>query len=253
MITKVDIKERDIYAQICKNDGIKAREIAAKTGIDRQTVNRYLYGSPFMRDLCYVDIQYRWHGLIRQMRPHKGLSDYAGYYGLVPEFMALDEDSWLTMLKEGCIRNGRNLNDTRGLFHSFKDTRQVMRSLFEDLAGAGVDTSDWEIVFELRLRRSRMIRIYADVLVITADRVFSLEFKMKDVIEPGEVAQAVKYTAYQEVIFGPDYDVIPVLVLTAASDLYTYVPIGSTSAQLPVCAGDMLFNIFDEYMGFLEA
>ena len=252
MITKVDIKERDIYAQICKNDGIKAREIAAKTGIDRQTGNRYLYGSPFMRDLCYVDIQYRWHGLIRQTRPHRGLADYSGYYGLVPEFMALDEDSWFEQLKEGCSRNGRNLNDTRGLFHSFKDSRTVMRSLFVDLSAAGVDTSDWEIVFELRLRRSRMIRIYADVLVITADRVFSLEFKMKDVIEPEEVAQAVKYTAYQEVIFGPDYDVIPVLVLTAASDLYTYVPIGKTTAQLPVCAGDMLFNIFDEYLGFLE-
>ena len=252
MITKVDIKERDIYAQICKNDGIKAREIAAKTGIDRQTVNRYLYGSPFMRDLCYVDIQYRWHGLIRQTRPHRGLADYSGYYGLVPEFMALSEDAWLAMLQEGCRRNGRNLNDTRGLFHSFKDARHVMRSLFEDLEEAGVDTADWEIVFELRLRRSRMIRIYADVLVITSDRVFSLEFKMKDVIDPEEVAQAVKYTAYQEVIFGPDYDVIPVLVLTAASDLYTYVPIGNTSAQLPVCAGDMLFNIFDEYLGFLE-
>ena len=253
MITKVDIKERDIYAQICKNDGIKAREIAAKTGIDRQTVNRYLYGSPFMRDLCYVDIQYRWHGLIRQTRPHRGLADYSGYYGLVPEFMSLDEDTWFEMIKEGCSRNGRNLNDTRGLFHSFKDSRQVMRSLFEDLEEASVDTSGWEIVFELRLRRSRMIRIYADVLVITGTHVFSLEFKMKDVIEPEEVAQAVKYTAYQEVIFGPDYDVIPVLVLTAASDLYTYVPIGKTTAQLPVCAGDMLFNIFDEYLGFLEA
>lgn len=25
-----------------------------------------------------------------------------------------------------------------------------------------------------------------------------------------------------------------------------------TTAELPVCSGDMLFNIFDEYLGFLE-
>ncbi len=252
MITKIDIRERDIYAQICSNDGIKARDIAKNTGIDRSAVNRYLYGSPFMRDLCYVDSEYRWHGLIRQKRPHTGLGDYAGYYGLVPEFMALGEDDWFGMLREGCRRNGRNLNDTRGLFHSFKDSRLVVRSLFQDLSDAGVDTSSWEVLFELRLRRSKMIRIYADVLVITDRYVFSLEFKMKDVIEPEEVAQAAKYAVYQEVLFGPSYEIIPVLVLTAASDLYTYVPIGNSTAQLPVCAGDMLFNIFDEYLGFLE-
>ena len=75
---------------------------------------------------------------------------------------------------------------------------------------------------------------------------------MNDKIEEEEVLQAAKYSAYQEVIFGPDYDIIPVLVLTKASDLYTYVPLGNSTAELPVCAGDMLFNIFDEYLGFLE-
>ncbi len=252
MFMKLDIRERDIYAAICQSDGIKAKDIAKQTGIDRTTVNRYLYGSPFMRDLCYVDHQYLWRGLIQQRRPHTGLGDYAGYYGLVPEFMALDEASWFEMLKEGCRRNGRNLNDTRGLFHSFRDARQVIRNLFQDLADAGVDTSAWEVLFELRLRKSKMIRIYADVLVITENYVFSLEFKMKNVIEQDEVAQAAKYALYQEILFGPDYEVIPVLVLTAVSDLYTYVPIGDSTAQLPVCAGDMLFNIFDEYLGFLE-
>ena len=46
-----------------------------------------------------------------------------------------------------------------------------------------------------------MIRIYADVLVITEDKVFSLEFKMKEKIDPEEILQAAKYTEYLEVLF----------------------------------------------------
>lgn len=85
-----------------------------------------------------------------------------------------------------------------------------MLGLFSDLSDCGFTAfRDWEIVFELRIRRSRMIRIYADVLVITDSRVFSLEFKMKDEIDPEEVLQAAKYCEYLEVIFGPQYDVIP--------------------------------------------
>ena len=75
---------------------------------------------------------------------------------------------------------------------------------------------------------------------------------MKDQIQADEVLQAAKYVEYLEVLFGPGYDVIPALVLTRARDLYTYVPIGGTDAALPVCAGDMLFNLFDEYIGFLR-
>ena len=75
---------------------------------------------------------------------------------------------------------------------------------------------------------------------------------MKDVIEPEEVLQAAKYVEFLEVLFGPDYDVIPALVLTRARDLYTYAPIPGTDGAMPVCAGDMLFNLFDEYMGFLR-
>ena len=108
------------------------------------------------------------------------------------------------------------------------------------------------IIFELRIKKSRAIRIYADVLVITENYVFSLEFKMNDKIEEDEAAQAAKYTEYLEVLFGPDYDVVPVLVLTRASDLYTYTPLKKTTAELPVCSGDMLFNVFDEYLGFLD-
>lgn len=240
-----------IYALICQSDGVKAREIAKQLHTDRTTVNRLLYCYPFIHDLCYRDADYNWHGYIRQTRPHTGLEAYSGYYSTVPEFLEYSEEEWFAQLQEGCKRIGRNLNDTRGLFHSFRDARETMVNLFEDLNG-NVDYHTWEIVFELRIKRSRSIRIYADVLVITDAQVFSLEFKMKDKIEPEEVEQAAKYTSYQEVVFGPEYDVIPVLVLTRATDLYTYVPFGKSTAELPVCSGDMLFNIFDEYLGFLD-
>ena len=141
------------------------------------------------------------------------------------------------------------MNDTRGLIHSFLDTREVMRSLFRDLDG--VNYHSWEICFELRIKRARYIRIYADVLVITEDKVFSLEFKMKDAIDPEEQLQAVKYTKYLDVIFGDGYEVIPALVLTRASDFYKWVCLPGSSAELPVCSGDMLFNLFDEFIGFL--
>lgn len=240
-----------IYALICKSDGIKAKDIARELKMDRTTVNRLLYCYPFIHDLCYRDNDYMWHGYIKQVRPHIGLGEYSGYYSTVSEFLELSEEEWLETLKAGCKNIGRNLNDTRGLFHSFRDARETMVNLFEDLK-EHVDYSDWEIVFELRIKRSKAIRIYADVLVITDRYVFSLEFKMKDKIEDEEVLQAGKYSQYQEVIFGTDYDVIPVLVLTRATDLYKYVPLGKTTAELPVCSGDMLFNIFDEYMGFLD-
>lgn len=240
-----------IYALICQSDGIKAREIARRLNLDRATVNRMLYCYPFIHDLCYRDAEYNWHGYIRQTSPHTGLEAYSGYYSTVPEFLERSEEEWFTQLQEGCKRIGRNLNDTRGLLHSFRDARETMVRLFKDL-DRNVDYSYWEIVFELRIKHSRSIRIFADVLVVTDTHVFSMEFKMKDKIEDEEVEQAAKYTSYQEVIFGPKYDVIPVLVLTRATDLYKYVPLGKTTAELPVCSGDMLFNIFDEYLRFFD-
>ena len=75
---------------------------------------------------------------------------------------------------------------------------------------------------------------------------------MKDRIEQEELQQAAKYTEYLEVLFGAGYDVIPCLVLTGAEDLYRHEPLGNTDALIPVCSGDMLFNLFDEYIGFLE-
>jgi len=76
---------------------------------------------------------------------------------------------------------------------------------------------------------------------------------MKDKIEQEEVQQAAKYTKYLEVIFGHDYDVIPALVLTRAQDLYCYRQLQESTAEVPVCSGDMLFNLFNlfnEYMQF---
>lgn len=245
-----DIIERDIYSLICKNDGIRAREIAARLHKERSLVNHYLYGSPYMRELCYRDSGFCWHGLIRQTVPHRGLGDFCGYYGMVWEFLQTQPQQWLEELKQGCVRIGRNLNNTRGLFHSFLDAYDTMQQLFVDLEE--MDTSRWEIAFELRIKRARTIRIYADVLVIADGYVFSLEFKMKDRIDPKELNQAAKYCEYIEVLVGPDYDVIPALVLTRAQDLYTYAQLENSTAEIPVCSGDMLFNLFDEYLGFLE-
>ena len=251
MMESQDIQRR-ICAEICRRDGIRAREIARDLNLDHGTVNHLLYASPLMKELCWQDRDYRWHGIVRQERPHLGLQEFAGYYSTVGDFLDLSEEQWLTKLTEGCTNIGRNLNDTRGLIHSFRDCREQMLGLFRDLLElAGDGCLSWEIAFELRLKRARSVRIYADVLILTEDRAFSLEFKMKDRIDPDEVLQSAKYVPYLEIVFGRDYEIIPVLVLTAARELFCYVPIGKTDAVLPVCSGDMLFTAFDEYLGFL--
>ena len=252
-LKRSDAVDRAVCAVICRSGGIKAREIAKALSLDHTTVNRALYRSPLMRELCWQDQDYRWHGIVGQGRPHTGLFEFSGYYSAVRDFVALDEAAWLDRLTEGCARIGRSLNDTRGLLHSFRDCRAQMIRLFDDLrAMMGDRCLDWEIVFELRLKQSRHVRIYSDVLVLTEDKVFSLEFKMKDAVDPQEVLQAAKYCPYLEIMFGPGYEVIPALVLTAASELFEFVPIGRSDAVLPVCSGDMLFNVFDEYLRFLE-
>ena len=245
-------EERAVYSLISSGSGLMAKEIASRLGLTRQAVNHLLFSSPLMHELCYQDASFRWHAMIRQAPVHEGLYEFSGWYGTVREFMETREQEWLSALQDGCRRIGRNLNDTRGLFHSFLDCRNVMRSLFRDLS-CMTDSSflDWELVFELRINRARMIRIYADVLVITPDHVFSLEFKMKDSVDPDEVIQAAKYCPFLEVVFGPRFEICPALVLTSASDLFDFVPIGKTDMLLPVSSGDMLFNIFNEYLGFL--
>ena len=245
--------EREICALICRSNGIRAKDIARELNIERQEVNHILYSSPLMKELCWQDRDYLWHGIMKQSRPHIGLQEFAGYYDTAENFLSLTEEQWLEKLTEGCTNIGRNLNDTRGLFHSFRDCREQIGMLFSDLKEmAGKRCLQWEVAFELRLKRSRSVRIYADVLVITEDKVFSLEFKMKDSVNPEEVLQAAKYSPYLEIMFGPDYEVIPVLVLTAAQETFDFVPIGTRDAVLPVCSGDMLFNVFDEYLGFLN-
>ena len=245
--------DRLICAAICSSDGIKAREIASKLGLDRKTVNQALYRSPLMQELCWQDRDSRWHGIVRQGRPHSGLMEFSGYYSLVREFLSLSEDAFLERLTQGCENIGRSLSDTRGLFHSFRDARETMLNLFRDLGEMlGDRCLDWEIVFELRLKRAKHVRIYADVLVITEEKVFSLEFKMKDAVDSDEILQAAKYAPYLEILFGPEYEVIPVLVLTAARDLFRFERIGRRDMILPVASGDMLFNVFDEYLGFLQ-
>ena len=245
--------DREVCAVICRHEGIRARDIAKELNMDRQEVNHILYSSPLMKELCYQDRDFCWHGIMKQARPHIGLQEFAGYYGSAHEFVGLTEEEWLEQLTEGCVNIGRNLNDARGLFHSFRDCRTQMVQLFSDLRQmAGDQCLDWEIAFELRLKRSRHVRIYADVLVITESKVFSLEFKMKKDIDPEEVLQAAKYIPFLEIMFGPEYEVIPVLVLTAANEYFGFAPIGNKDAVLPVCSGNMLFNVFDEYLGFLK-
>ena len=245
--------ERRVCAAICQGDGLRAREIASRLHMDRSEVNHILYASPLLRELCYQDRDYRWHGIIRQTRPHVGLYEYSGYYSSVAEFLGLTEEAWMQRLTEGCERIGRSLNDRRGLFHSFRDCRTQMTRLFNDLRDMLGDVClEWEIAFEFRLKRARYVRIYADVLVITEDRVFSLEFKMKDAVDPAEVSQAAKYVPYLEIVFGARYEVIPALVLTRARDLFDFAPIDDSGFILPVCSGDMLFNVFDEYLQFLN-
>ncbi|MBQ9827461.1 MAG: winged helix-turn-helix domain-containing protein [Lachnospiraceae bacterium] len=242
--------ERDIYSVICASSGIKARDIARRLNADRTTVNHYLYTSPYMQQLCRQDADHKWYGRISQGYPHKGLRDFCGYYASVEEFLQTDEETWFALMMEGCTDAGRNLNDTRGLFHSFRDTYEVMQNTFRDMDD--VDKSLWEIAFETRIRLSKSVRIYADVLVIMPERVFSIEFKMKDRLLEDEVLQSAKYAPYLEIIFGNEADIIPALCLTGALDLYGYAPLPGTTGEIPVCSGDMLFNLFDEYLGFLD-
>ena len=253
MLSSFSDEEKAVYSLISVNDGLKAKEIASLLSMERKQVNHLLFSSPLMHELCFQDRNFRWHALIRQAPVHEGLYEFSGWYGTVREFMNTAEEDWLSALQDGCRRIGRNLNDQRGLIHSFLDCRQVMLSLFRDFSDM-MDSSflDWEIVFELRLNRSRMIRIYSDVLVITPGRVFSLEFKMKKAPDPDEVFQAAKYIPFLELIFGSSCEAVPALVLTAASDYFEFLPIGSTDMILPVASGDMLFNVFNEYMEFLS-
>ena len=245
--------EQAIYGLISQADGLKAREIAKLLGMDRTEVSRLLVRSALMREMCYQDRDYRWHALVRQQFPHEGLYEFSGWYGKVAEFLAQREEAWLAQLENGCKRIGRNLNDTRGLIHSFRDCRETMVNLFRDLEDMDLrEYPEWEIAFEMRLNRARYIRIYADVLLITGKYAFTLEFKMKNRMNPEEILQAAKYVPYLEMILGPDVNVIPGLVLTGETDYFDFVPLGMDEGLLATCSGDMLFNVLNEYLAFLH-
>ena len=230
-VTEDNALERAVCAVICRGDGLKARQIAKELDLDHGTVNSLLYSSPLMKELCWQDRDYRWHGIVRQSPDHTGLQEFAAWFSTACEFLSLSEEEWLAALREGCRNIGRSLSDARGLTHSFLDCREQIRVLFLDLQSMiGESCLSWQLAFELRLKRSRHVRMYADVLVITEDRVFSLEFKMKKTVEPEEVEQAAKYVPYLEIVFGPMYEIIPVLVLTGARELFEFVPIGKTKS-----------------------
>ena len=76
-IKQADLADRAICAAICQSDGIKAKEIAKLLRLERTTVNHALYHSPLMQELCWQDKEYRWHGIMRQARPHSGLSEFS--------------------------------------------------------------------------------------------------------------------------------------------------------------------------------
>jgi hypothetical protein len=67
-----DPLERAVCALICRGGGLRAREIAKALSLDRASVNRVLYRSPLLRELCWQDRDARWHGILRQSFPHAG-------------------------------------------------------------------------------------------------------------------------------------------------------------------------------------
>ena len=91
-------------------------------------------------------------------------------------------------------------------------------------------------------------RLPFDIIAITGDL---LDRHTPDKRDNGYrfAQEAAKYAPALELVFG--CDVITALVLTGACDLFTWEPIGKTDAVLPVCSGDMLFNVFNEVLGFL--
>ena len=124
---------RWVCAAICRGNGLKAREIARELDLDHAAVNKTLYSSPLMKELCWQDRDFRWHGIMRQSPDHTGLQEFAAWFGTAEEFLSQNEEEWLAALREGCRNIGRSLSDTRGLTHSFLDCRQQILLLVADL------------------------------------------------------------------------------------------------------------------------
>ena len=45
--------ERAVCAAICRSGGLRAKEIAKLLDVSTETVNRVLYRSPFLKELCW--------------------------------------------------------------------------------------------------------------------------------------------------------------------------------------------------------
>ena len=87
--------QRSVCAAICQGNGLKAKEIARLLDLDRGTVNHILYSSPLLKELCWQDDDYRWHGIIQQSRPHRGLYEFSGFLVWLKSFL-------LFRKKNGC-------------------------------------------------------------------------------------------------------------------------------------------------------
>jgi len=71
-MTSMDL-EREICSVICRSKGIKAKEISKLFDTERKEINQILYGSPLLQELCFMDRDHRWHGIMSQEQPHIGL------------------------------------------------------------------------------------------------------------------------------------------------------------------------------------
>ena len=47
---RTDLLERGIYHEICRRDGVKARELERLVPADRHRINQYLYNAPFRQE-----------------------------------------------------------------------------------------------------------------------------------------------------------------------------------------------------------
>ena len=94
--------QRSVCAAICQGNGLKAKEIARLLDMDRGTVNHILYSLPLLKELCWQDDDYRWHGIIQQSRPHRGLYEFSGVrnLGLNAEIIEIDFANRILYVKD---------------------------------------------------------------------------------------------------------------------------------------------------------
>ena len=86
MLSSFSDEEKAVYSLISVNDGLMAKEIASLLSMERKQVNHLLFSSPLMHELCFQDMNFRWHALIRQAPVHEfrlvwnsqGIHEYRG-------------------------------------------------------------------------------------------------------------------------------------------------------------------------------